>query len=259
MISNGEISIERHEKVARITLYNPARSNAISADMWNALATFCSKAKQDDGLRSVVISGSRTIFSAGADISGFEAGRNGAAASQYDDLIESTLLELEAIPQMVFAAISGPCMGAGASLACACDFRICESSAFFAVPAARLGLGYDPRGLARFTRIFGEPVTKEALLLAARISAERSYTVGAVQRLVEIGEALKEAISMAEKAAMLAPLTQIAAKAAVRELASRPMPSNAILQLAAAADASRDYAEGRAAFAEKRTPHFTGR
>lgn len=227
--------------------------------MWETLRDFADGAQHDASLRAVVISGEGGIFSAGADISGFEAGRSGASARNYDDLVEITLRAIEAMPQTVIAAIAGHCIGAGASLACACDFRVAESESFFAVPAARLGLGYDPRGIARFVRIFGEPATKEALLLAGRIPAPRAFALGAVHRLAEAGKALGDAQSMAAEAAALAPLTQRAAKAALRDLARSFGPSDDVLKLTAAADASLDYAEGRAAFAEKRTPDFRGR
>jgi enoyl-CoA hydratase len=255
----AEVRVERAAAIAHLTLSNPGRRNAISAAMWESLRGFADNAQHDASLRSVIISGDGGTFSAGADISGFEAGRSGASARHYDDLVEATLRAIEAMPQTVIAAVAGPCVGAGASLACACDFRIAEPGSFFTVPAARLGLGYDPRGIARFVRIFGEPATKEALLLAARIPAVRAHALGVVHRLSEPGQTLNEAQKMATQAAALAPLTQRAAKAALRGLGRGFEPSDDVLKLAAAADASLDYAEGRAAFAEKRPPNFSGR
>ena len=259
MKDQAEVRIERAAAIAHLTLSNPGRRNAISAAMWDSLRGFADNAQRDASLRSVIISGDGGIFSAGADISGFEAGRCGASARHYDDLVETTLRAIEAMPQTVIAAVVGPCVGAGASLACACDFRIAEPGSFFAVPAARLGLGYDPRGIARFVRIFGESATKEALLLAARIPAVRAHALGGVHRLSEAGQTLGEAQKMAAQAGALAPLTQRAAKAALLDLGRAFEPSDHVLELAATADASLDYAEGRAAFAEKRPPDFCGR
>jgi enoyl-CoA hydratase len=256
---SGRIVTERHGAIAELTLHNTDRRNALSEPMWRQLAAFCRQAKHDHSLRSVIVSGAGDVFSAGADISGFEVGRTGSGAHQFDELVETTLAQFEELPQLSVAAIAGPCMGAGASLACACDLRVCEREAVFAVPAARLGLGYDPRGIARIRRVFGENIAKELLLLAARISAQRAYELGVAHRLVEPGQALQKAREIAEQGAALAPLTQSAAKAAIRELGSHPPPSEALLQRVAAADASEDYAEGRAAFAEKRQPNFKGR
>lgn len=258
MAGTGRILFERDGAIARLTLSQPARKNAISAGMWEDLARFCAGAADDRSLRAVVVTGAGAIFSAGADITGFEAGRSGTTATGYDDLVESTVSGFEALPQVVIAAVNGPCLGAGASLASACDFRVCDPAAWFAVPAARLGLGYDPRGIARFLRIFGEGATKEAILLAARIPAARAHALGAVHRLAEPGSAVAAATEMAAQAAALAPLTQAAAKAAIREIGRRPAPGAAVLAATAAADESDDYAEGRAAFAEKRPPVFRG-
>lgn len=254
----AEIRIRHAAGIAHLTLSNPGRRNAISAAMWDSLRDFADKAQHDTGLRSVIISGDGGVFSAGADISGFETGRSGVLARHYDDLVETTLRAIEAMPQIVVAGIAGPCIGAGASLACACDFRIAEPDAFFTVPAARLGLGYDPRGIARFVRIFGEPAAKDALLLAAKIPAVRAFALGAVHRLSGAGQLMDEVQKMAGQAAALAPLTQRAAKAALLDLGRTFETGGHVLKLTAAADASLDYKEGRAAFAEKRLPIFRG-
>lgn len=255
---SGTIEIAREGPVARVTLVNPGKRNAISAPMWTALTAFASETAPDRSCRAVVVAGADGTFSAGADIGGFEAGRSGAGALAYDDLVEEAARALEAMPQVTIAAIAGPCMGAGATLAAACDFRVAEEGAFFAVPAARLGLGYDPRGIARFVRVFGDPGTRELLLLADRMAAGRAFELGAVHRLAEAGAALSAAAGLADVAASRAPLTLAAAKGALSEIAGRYQPSQAVRDLVDRADQSADYAEGRAAFAAKRSPSFTG-
>ena len=106
----------------------------------------------------------RQAFSGGADISGFAEARSGTAnARAYDDLVEDACLAIEAMRCPSIALIHGPCVGAGASVAASCDMRIASAGSFFAVPAARLGLGYDPRGIKRFLRVFGQGATGEIL------------------------------------------------------------------------------------------------
>src|SRR5690606_13206170 len=130
--------------------------------------------------------------------------------------------------------------------------------AVFAVPAARLGLGYDPRGVERFVRVFGVPLTRELLYLAQRVPARRLYDLGCISRLsgrqeleATVGEVVGQLVGNA-------PLTLKAAKLAIRATADASLADQA-LQAALAADASLDYQEGRAAFLEKRAPHFVGR
>jgi enoyl-CoA hydratase/carnithine racemase len=214
-----------------------------------------------DDVRAVVIRGDGDkAFSAGADIADFETARSGAAnARAYDDLVEDSCQLIEAIARPTVAVILGPCMGAGASLAASCDLRIAADNAFFAVPAARLGLGYDPRGIKRFLRVFGASATCELIFTAERLPARRAYQLGSVSALVPPTDIERVAAEWTARIADNAPLTIAAAKAAIRAHLSGAAARLAEAErLYAAADASADYAEGRRAFAEKRAPRFTG-
>ncbi|WP_018699783.1 enoyl-CoA hydratase/isomerase family protein [Amorphus coralli] len=256
---SGTLDIRRDGQIALVTLSNPAKRNALSATMLDTLRTFAAEIASDRAVRAVIICGEGTTFSAGADIGGFDAPGGGSRAENYDPLLEDTLAALEALPQPTIAAIAGPCMGAGTALAAACDFRVAEESAFFAIPAARLGLGYDPKGVGRIVRTFGDPAARELFLLAERIPATRAHTLGAVHRLANEGGVMAVAEGLATVALTRAPLTIAAAKAALAETGGAYEPSPKVRALADAADASADYREGRAAFADKRSPVFTGR
>ena len=170
-------------------------------------------------VRVVVIRGDGdTAFSAGADIADFETARSGAAnARAYDDLVEDTCQLIEAIARPTLAVIIGPCMGAGASLAASCDLRIAADNAFFAVPAARLGLGYDPRGIKRFLRVFGASATCELIFTAERLPAQRAHQLGTVSALVvPMADIERIAAEWTSRIADNAPLTIGAAKSAIR-------------------------------------------
>jgi enoyl-CoA hydratase/carnithine racemase len=261
MTAAGDIAITIEDGIAVLRLRNPERRNAISAPMWRALAAFAASAATRPDVRIVIVRGDgERAFSAGADITGFDAARSSAAnARGYDDLVEETCCAIEAIAQPTIALITGACMGAGVSVALSCDLRVAADDAFLAVPAAKLGLGYDPRGIARCIRVLGAAATRQLLYTAERLPAGRAHTLGAVDAIAPASEVAAVADALAARIAANAPLTIRAAKVAIRALTT----GNAALRaeadrLYAAADASADYAEGRRAFAEKRDPRFTG-
>lgn len=253
-----ELDEARHLAVLR--LVNPARRNAISATMWRQIAAFADAVSADARVRVVMVASGAGFFSAGADISDFETARSGASnAASYDDLVEETCRKVEAIAQPTLCLLQGPCFGAGASLAAACDMRLATADTRFVVPAARLGLGYDLRGVERFCRVFGANVTASLLITANPLPAIAALGNGAVHGLLDAATAEADAIALAERIASNAPLTVRAAKLALRAVASDAEADRAAaLAAGAAADASADYGEGRIAFAEKRPPRFTG-
>ncbi len=259
--SAGEVLVSIDGAIATVTLSNPARRNAISVGMWEALARFARDTHAQPDIRVAIIRGAgRQAFSGGADISGFAQARSGSAnARDYDDLVENACLAIEAMRCPSIALIHGPCVGAGASVASSCDMRLASTGSFFAVPAARLGLGYDPRGIKRLLRVMGQAAAGEILFTADRFSAERAAQMGAVAAVASPDEIEGKALQIAARIASNAPITVAAAKAALRGHATGDAATlEAAMKLYASADASADYTEGRTAFLEKRTPQFRG-
>ena len=257
--ASGDIRVTTVEGVAELRLHGSDNRNALSSAMWNELRRFAKSVARDRAVRVILLAGDDAVFSSGANITEFAALRAPGATRAYDDLVESALRALEAVPQPTVACIAGPCLGAGASLASSCDIRIAADDAYFMVPAARLALGYDPRGVARFVRVFGDSVARALLLGGQRCDARTAHSQGAVHRLVEPGAVLEEGRRMARDMAGQAPLTVAAAKAALNALAASEGGGEAVRRLALEADASADYAEGLSAFREKRKPRFSGR
>lgn len=264
---SSHIAIEFREGTGRVRLVNPRRRNAISVGMWRDLQAFAGEVARRTDIHVVTVQGDGdSAFSAGADISGFDSGRAGVSqAREYDDLVEETCRAFEAMPQPSIALIRGLCIGAGASLAASCDLRVAADDAFFKVPAARLGLGYDPRGVQRFVRVFGAASTRILLYTAGRLDAVRAHALGAVHLLAPAAELEAVVATLAQDIAANAPLTVRAAKVAVRAALLSGNSGDgtgglgALAQaLAEAADGSADYVEGRRAFVEKRPPRFTG-
>jgi len=260
MSSDGQVRLSIEGARATLLLDSPSRKNAISAAMWESICGHADALSARPDIRVVVFRGGGDLFSAGADITGFDAGRSGRGGSHYDDLVEAACQAVEAIAVPTVAQVRGACIGAGLSLAAACDLRWCAEDAFFLFPAARLGLGYDRRGVARLMRVFGSGATRQLLYTAAALSADRALALGAVQAIVPRDDLETAVGALAGRIASNAPLTVRAAKLAIRSLLE---PENEPLREAAdasrrAADGSEDYAEGRRAFAEKRPPRFTG-
>ncbi len=258
----GRVVFERAQenRVAIVRLDNSERKNAIGIGMWRQLADFASQVADDPLVRAVVIVGGADIFSSGADITDFDAARSDEASGQsYDDLVEQACRMVEAIPQPTICAIEGLCVGAGASLACSCDLRLASEKAAFVVPAARLGLGYDIRGVARFIRIFGHSATSSLLLTAAKVSSGTASSVGAVHAIHPPGQVEAAALKLAESICANAPLTLRAAKLSLRALASNDDELKVqAVENCVRADMSEDYKEGRAAFRAGRRPVFMG-
>jgi enoyl-CoA hydratase/carnithine racemase len=261
MKTPGDILIDIADGIATVRLASPARRNAMSTAMWHKLAAFAAEVPARSDVRVVIIRGDgEQMFSAGADISDFATARSGEGqARAYDDLVENTCQAIEAIPQPTIGVIFGGAMGAGSSVAASCDLRVAAEDAFFAVPAAKLGLGYDPRGIKRFIRVFGAGATRQVLFTADRLPATRAHMLGAVHLIAPASELEAKAVALAKQIAGNAPLTIKAAKAAISAITTDNSDLLASAEAYyAAADASADYAEGRKAFAEKRPPVFTG-
>jgi enoyl-CoA hydratase/carnithine racemase len=258
------VLLDVEDGIATLRLHNPLRRNAISASMWRLLRAMAGELGARGDVRAVLVRGEGSAaFSAGADISDFAAARAGTdQAQQYDDMVEQACRAFEAITQPTVAMVHGACIGAGASLAASCDLIVAADDAFFAVPAARLGLGYDVRGVARFLRVCGIQATRELLYTGQRMAAARAHQLGMVQTLAPAAQLEQQSYALARTIAANAPLTVQAAKVAIRAHTGGAGGAAGLLELAqslaGAADASADYAEGRLAFAEKRAPRFQG-
>lgn len=257
----GSVSISVESGIALMTLSNPERRNAISAGMWQQIAAFAGETHRHGEIRAAILRGEGDLaFSGGADISDFNAARSDASGAQsYDDLVEAACAGVEALPFPTLALIHGACVGAGAALAASCDLRVAAENAFFAIPAARLGLGYDPRGLPRILRAFGSQGSRILFFMAERLNAQRAYEMGGLDYLTPATEADETATRLATRIAENAPLTLKAAKLSIRaaEGASHSVLVEA-RRATVAANSSADYQEGRLAFSEKRAPRFSG-
>ncbi|MEZ5419553.1 MAG: enoyl-CoA hydratase [Vicinamibacterales bacterium] len=244
--------------IATVTLARTAARNALTWEMYDALAEACD-ALPGSGARVLILRGSGGAFSAGTDISQFDAVRTGADGIAYERRIGRVIDRVEALDIPTVAAIDGPAVGGGFALAVACDLRLASDRARLGVPVARtLGNCLSAENLGRVVDLVGAGRALELLFTGRLVSADQALEWGLVTRVVPAGELEAEASVLAAELAARAASTVAATKALLRRLraARRPAPG-ACDDILAACYASADFREGVAAFAGKRPPAFS--
>jgi len=260
-IRKNNLAVIKGGPVAQIVLDNPARKNAVNLATWQSLAEQLLELGGDGVTRAIVIIGEGADFCAGADISEFEIVRRDAKTARAYEAANSeafAALRNSAVP--VIAAISGICFGGGFGIAAACDLRLASADARFAVPAARLGLAYPADAMIDIVRSSGDQMARYLTMTAATIDAEAALGAGLLLEIVERERLLKRALEIAEAIAANAPLSVRASRLAITGAGRRDPRIYDQARLAGDATfESADYAEGRAAFRERRKPVFKGK
>ena len=249
-------------RVGYLIFNNPERHNAVSLDMWEAAGRILDEFANDKNIGVVVVTGAGgKAFVSGADISRFESERaSEAAIARYNAAVDKSYSSVQDFPKPTIAMIRGYCIGGGVGLAVCCDLRICTEGSRFAVPAAKLGLGYGYSGLKRLVDVVGPSFAKEIFFTARQFTAAEAREMGLVNRVVSDGELESYVKEYADTIAGNAPLTIRSVKFIVNEIMKDESKRDLIraAEMVSACFASRDYVEGRTAFMEKRKPVFTG-
>jgi enoyl-CoA hydratase/carnithine racemase len=161
----------------------------------------------------------------------------------------------------LIAMIRGYCIGGGLGIALAADLRVSAEDGQFAIPAAKLGLGYGYSGIKELVNIVGPSFAKEIFFTARRFNAQEAQDMGLVNRVVPVADLERTTKELAGLIAGNAPLTVKAARAAINEATKDPAQRDIakVDAMVAQCFASQDYIEGRRAFMEKRKPQFAGR
>ncbi|HEY1778964.1 MAG TPA: enoyl-CoA hydratase-related protein [Roseiarcus sp.] len=255
-----EISLRFEPPFARVILNRPERRNAITRDMWRALPAIRASIEAREDLLVALVEGEGAHFSAGADIAELgEVYRDAHATRDFGDAMQDGLKALMGLDRPTIAVIRGVAIGAGLGLALACDLRFCADDAHLAIPPAKLGLIYGHAETRRLIELVGPSRAKDLLFTARRIETDEALAIGLIDRRIET--ALEETVlGYARGLAELSQASVRGTKRAVDAIAGGlAHETPAYRALTEAAAFGPDFAEGKAAFAEKRAAKFTFR
>ncbi len=256
--------------VARLTISNPAKHNALDHPILDAITATLSELRTGAGeIRCVILTGAHGMFSAGYDIGDvFDTGaadKDAEFLNAVERLVAHPFTEaidaLEAFPYPTLAALSGHTIGGGLELALACDLRVACAGIKLGMPPAKLGLVYSHTGLRRFLDAIGAPRTRELFLLGRYIDAPTALQWGLVNRVTPEAEMEALALGLAKELAGNAPLSQMGNKRIIATLLKERLLADVerdLIELRHESLASLDIREGMRAFAEKRTPSWRG-
>jgi len=261
-MSGDELLFHREGNLAWITFNRPAARNAMTWAMYDRLESVCAELEDDPDTAVVILRGAGgEAFVAGTDIGQFRDFREPGDATDYEARIERVVGRLEALPKPTIALIEGACVGGGAALALACDFRYATPELKLGVPIARtLGNTLSVTNLARFVDLVGAARAKEVLMLARLLDAEEARAAGAVTAVFPAETIEAEVRVVADRLAGLAPLTLQATKEGIRRVLAGRRPSlEAGEDLVRACYMSEDFRSAVRAFTDKSPHRWTGR
>ena len=227
-MTSSKMMLEIADGVGYITFNNPEKHNAVSLEMWESLGEMMDQLETDNKVRVVVLKGAGgKSFVSGADISKFDKDRSTKEqVLNYNARTGKLYKRIESFPKPTIAMIDGYCIGGGLNLAVCCDIRICSEKSQFAMPAAKLSLGYPFSSIKRLFDTMGPGMSKHFMFTAEKISSNEALNCGLVQKKVKDDELENYVISYAQKISVNAPLTIKAMKQIGIEVLKNPEERN---------------------------------
>jgi enoyl-CoA hydratase/carnithine racemase len=262
-LAGGKLRLDRPAPhVARLTIDNPAKRNALDHDILDAITA---SVRGLDDARCLLLTAEGAVFSAGYDIGGLP--RN-EFAHQAESLVahpfHAAIEALEAFPYPAVAALNGHAIGGGLELALTCDLRMAATGAKLGMPPAKLGLVYSHTGIRKFIDAIGVARTRELFFTGRNVSAADALEWGMVTELAPPEKLAERAVAFAAEIAANAPLSLAGNKRVITELLAAegeldPEVEAELVALREACFRSEDFYEGVRSFAEKRPPQWQGR
>ncbi len=263
MASHETVDLTTEGAAARILLNRPEALNAWNEQFGRDLLDAVETAASDEGVRAVLITGAGRGFSSGADLKEQRAGDDGGVpdlSARLKEIYHPIITGLREMPKPVVAAVNGPAVGIGCSLALAADLIVAAESAYFLLAFVNIGLVPDGGSTAFLPTRVGYARAAEMAMLGERVPAEQALEWGLVNRVAPDDDLEREANALLERLARGPTRSYAGAK----RLLNRRMYADLAGQLEAEAEAQReqglssDFVEGVLAFVEKRPPNFTG-
>jgi len=258
------LELKRDERILEVGFRSEAKVNSLSFALMRELTALAQELQFDAELSAIILTGRPAMFSAGMDLKDPEmaeaAGMSLAERRQLLKVGPAMCAAWEALEQVTIVAIEGWCIGGGAALAIACDWRVAASDASIYVPELKLGMNMSWQSVPRFNHLIGPAKIKQLLILAEPVDSATALDWGLVDYLAESGGTLDRARQLAAQVAAMPPVPVRMAKRAIN--ASVTAIDNAASQMDAdqflLAQGMDDSKEGISAFFEKRPPKFTG-
>jgi enoyl-CoA hydratase len=254
--TSEEVLFEQRGHVGVITLNRPAKLNAVTQEMSDALVALARWCNDSDDIRAVVLTGAGDrAFCAGSDIAELDKYATPWAFRNREDYCDS----LKVLRKPVIAAINGYALGGGLETALICDIRLASTTASFAAAEVKLGWIGGGGMSALLDRSIGPSNAAVMLMTGDRVDAPQALAWHLVSEVLEPEDLLPRALELAGTIASRAPIAVETAKANLAAAANMPLEQAVSYErdVQTVCFATSDAAEGRAAFAEKRPPRFT--
>jgi enoyl-CoA hydratase len=253
---------ERLGAVLRVTIDNPRNElNTVDAELHSELARLFRELRREDEARAIVLTGSKRAFSAGGDFGWFGEIADAAAIEHVRRDGKQIIWDLLDLEVPIVAAVNGPAIGLGASIALLCDVIFMADTATLADPHVRVGIVAGDGGATIWTLALGPARAKRYLLTGDPVTAAAAERMGLVNQVVPAGRLQEEALAFAQRLAEGAPIALRHTKIAVNKLVKDAL--NTAFDYSTAAEmltlASEDHKEAVRAIREKRKPEFRGR